>query len=315
VNQLIWRLHRNQAYFALAALAVLAVLLLVTGVVMAQDYHRFLATCAITQSCGDGQELFSGDGFILDLVNLTMVVPLLFGLFWGAPLVAKELEEGTHNLVWTQGVTRRHWLTTNVTWVVLAAAGWGVALTSLVSWWRSPENALDTRFDAFDVQGIAPVAYSIFAVTLGIGIGSLFKRVLPAIAVTLGIFVALRVSVAVYLRPHYLAPLSRVIPFEGPGATAPAGSWFLSSSIVGPSGTSIGRGFTPDNLPAACRSIPVTGKGGILQCVSSHGFHQLISYQPAGRFWTFQGMEAVIFLVLSAGMIALAYWRVLTRDA
>ena len=126
MNHLVWRLHRNQVYFATAALGALAVLLVVTGTVMAHDYHRFLATCAATQSCDEGQgQLFSGDGAIFDIVNLTMVVPLLFGLFWGAPLVAKEFEDGTHNLVWTQGVTRRHWLRTNVTWVLLAAAVWG----------------------------------------------------------------------------------------------------------------------------------------------------------------------------------------------
>ncbi len=130
---------------------------------------------------------------------------------------------------------------------------WGAALATLVSWWRSPENALGSRFDAFDVQGIVPVAYSVFAVALGIGVGSLFRRVLPAIATTLGVFVALRVAVAVYLRPHFLAPLTKTFPLSGPHSTVPAGSWFLSSSIVGPAGRSIGRGFTPDNLPAACR--------------------------------------------------------------
>ena len=36
VNFLVWRLHRNQVYFALAALAVLAVVLLVTGITMAR---------------------------------------------------------------------------------------------------------------------------------------------------------------------------------------------------------------------------------------------------------------------------------------
>ena len=29
---------------------------------------------------------------------------------WGAPLLAREFEDGTHSLVWTQGVTRRRWL-------------------------------------------------------------------------------------------------------------------------------------------------------------------------------------------------------------
>ena len=157
MNQLIWRLHRGQAYFATSALAAFALILAITGVVMANDYHRFLATCALTHSCSDGQgELFSGDGAIFDIVNLTIVVPLLFGLFWGAPLVSKELEDGTHNLMWTQGVTRRRWLSTNVAWCLGAAAIWGAAISILVLWWRVPENALGSRFDAFDQVGNRP---------------------------------------------------------------------------------------------------------------------------------------------------------------
>jgi hypothetical protein len=167
MNLLVWRLHRNQVYFAVGALVVLSVLLLITGNVMAHDYQRYLTTCRTTGNCSINQ-LFRGDGAIIDLVNLTLIIPLLFGLFWGAPLLAKEFEDGTHNLAWTQGVSRRAWLRTNMFWAFAAAAIWGGVLTVLVSWWRYPENALGSRFDAFDIQGIAPVAYAIFAVAVGI---------------------------------------------------------------------------------------------------------------------------------------------------
>ena len=42
------------------------------------------------------------------------VAPALIGVFWGAPLVARELEAGTHRLVWTQSVTRTRWLATKL---------------------------------------------------------------------------------------------------------------------------------------------------------------------------------------------------------
>ena len=54
--------------------------------------------------------LFSGDGAIIDLVNLTVAVPLLIGVFWGATSVGREYDTGTNVLAWTQSVTRRHWL-------------------------------------------------------------------------------------------------------------------------------------------------------------------------------------------------------------
>jgi hypothetical protein len=314
MNHLIWRLHRTQVYFAGGALVALSILLIVTGTTMAHDYRAFLANCGATRTCSTGGgQLFSGDGAILDLVNFTIVVPLLFGLFWGAPLLAKEFEDGTHNLAWTQGTTRRHWLSTNVMWALLAAALWGATMTALVSWWRSPENALDTRFStAFDIQGIAPVAYSLFAVALGIAVGSVFRRVLPAIATTLGIFVALRVAIGVYLRPHLMHPISQLAGLTGQRG-APKGSWILSSVLDGPGGHTYAN-VAKSDFPAVCEST-LKGDGQLAHCLSSHGFRQLTTYQPANRFWAFQGIESAIFIVLAALLVGFAYWRTLARDA
>ena len=317
MNHLVWRLHRNQAYFAVAALAALAVILLVTGITMADDYRRALAGCTATQSCFDlHNELFRGDGAIIDLVDLTLIIPLLFGLFWGAPLLAKEFEDGTHNLAWTQGVSRRRWLRVNLTWSLLAAAVWGAALAALVSWWRYPENALGTRFDAFDVQGIVPVAYALFAVALGIAVGSVLRRVLPSLAVTLGVFVSLRATLAVYVRPHYMAPIAKVFSLTSTGGPAP-GAWVFSSGLVGPTGTvlSPGIGIDATSIPPACRTVFPGGKGLLGKCLSSHGFRQVITYQPDSRFWPFQWMEAGIFLLLAAALVGFTVWRVLSHDA
>ena len=316
MNQLVWRLHRNQAYLAVAALAALAVVLIITGVTMADDYRAALANCAATQSCGDlSGVLFRGDGAIMDVVDLTLVVPLLFGLFWGAPLLAKEFEEGTNNLAWTQGVSRWRWIRANIGWSLLAAAVWGAALAALVSWWRYPENALGSPFTAFDVQGIVPVAYALFAVALGIAVGSVIRRVLPSLAVTLAIFVAVRVAIGVYLRPHYMAPVTKVFPLLGQAAGS-SGAWVLSQGLVGPSGHSLGASIDFSQFPAACQVAPPPGDKGLLsQCLASHGFRQMLTYQPASRFWTFQGIEAAIFVVLAASLVGFAVWWVLGHDA
>lgn len=316
MTHLVWRLHRNQAYVAVAALVSLAVVLLITGVVMADDYRRALAACSPTGSCGDlSSVLFRGDGSIMDLVDATLVVPILFGLFWGAPLLAKEFEDGTHNLVWTQGMSRARWLRANVAWATAGAALWAGALTALVSWWRYPENALHSRFDAFDVQGIVPVAYVLFAVALGLAVGSVLRRVLPSLAATLAIFAAIRVSVALYLRPHFMAPLRVVSPVIGSGAGVPQGGWALSNDYVNGRGQSLGAGIDPQLVPATCRTAAPGGGGIDGHCLAQHGFHQVITYQPASRFWAFQGIESGLFLVLAVGLVAFATWWVLARDA
>jgi hypothetical protein len=316
VNLLVWRLHRNQVYWASGALVTLGILLVVTGLVMSHDFHTFFATCGATTTCDQaGSDLFRGDGAIIDLVNATLVVPLLFGLFWAAPLVAKEYEDGTQNLVWSQGVTRRHWLTSNVIWVFVAAVLWSGILTSLVSWWRAPENALDARFTAFDIQGIVPIAYAIFAVGLGLALGSIFRRVLPAIATTLGVFVAIRLVVAIYVRPHFIAPIAKVFPSPFSSSGAPPGAWVLSSGLVGPHGHAYGAAFPIALIPRPCQSSSAGGKGVSLHCLVSHGFGELITYQPASRFWAFQGIEAALFVALAGVLVAIAYWMVLRRDA
>ncbi|MDE3085163.1 MAG: transporter [Acidobacteriota bacterium] len=312
MNLLVWRLHRNQVRFAALALAVLAVILLVTGSVMAHDYDRALADCRASQSCADlGSQLFRGDGMIIDLVNLTVVVPLLFGLFWGAPLLAKELEDGTHNLVWTQSVPRRRWFTSTVGWALAAAALWGGAMAALVSWWRYPENALDSRFAAFDIQGIVPVAYALFAVALGIAIGSVARRVLPALAVTIATFLAVRVPIAVYLRPHFLTPVRATTSLASSGL-GPPGSWLLSQSLVGPGGATTGNLFS---VTPVCTTTGFASKGLIGSCLAHHGYRMTVTYQPAVRFWAFQGIEAGIFVILAALLVVFAFRWTLHRDA
>jgi len=316
MNALVWRLHRNQAWTAAAALAALTVVLVTTGIAMAGDYHGFLASCGATHSCADTSQLFRSYGVVNILVTATMAVPLLFGMFWGAPLLAGEFEAGTHALAWTQGITRRRWLNRNLTWALLAAAAWGAAMTALVSWWRGPENALGIggiRLSAgvFDIQGIAPAAYSVFAVALGIAAGSVFRRTLPALVTTLTVFAGLRFLIAEYARAHYMTPVSQLIAL-GAGAQAnggaPAGAWLLSTTLTGPDGQNYGTAVTSNQMPAVCRGLGPS-------CLASHGFRTLITYQPASRFWAFQGIETGIFITLAAVLIAVAYRMVLTRDA
>ena len=44
-------------------------------------------------------------------VLVILVAPAIIGIFWGAPLIARELEAGTFRLTWNQSITRTRWLT------------------------------------------------------------------------------------------------------------------------------------------------------------------------------------------------------------
>jgi hypothetical protein len=327
----VWRQHRNQAYRAAAALAAFAVLLLVTGRQMASHYHSALTSCAASHSCGNlANTLILGTPVMFLLVTLTVVVPCLLGVFWGGPLVARELESGTSQFAWMQSITRIRWLTVKVGWVLLAAAAWGGAVSALVTWWSSPVNALkhqNFQPGQFDIQGIVPVGYAVFAVALGIAAGTLLRRTLPALAITIGVFTFLRLVIGQDLRSHYLTALTKTFSFLHP-APLPTGSyWLVSAGVVGPGGQVSsshigGVGVSLDgvpvpigNMPSTCRTLIFQNPHGFASCLAAHGYRAFISYQPASRYWAFQGIETGIFVLLAAALIAVTAIAVIRRDA
>lgn len=312
---LVWRQHRTQVYFGAAALGAFAVLLMVTGLRMASQYRAALASCTASDTCGTlAGTLHLGSPVMFALVSLTTAVPGLLGVFWGGPLVAREIETGTSQFVWTQTVTRRRWLTVKTGSALLAAAVWGGAVTALVTWWSGPQNAL--HLDAFepgqfDIQGIVPVGYSLFAVALGIAAGALVRRTVPALAVTVGVFASLRIAITYLVRPHYMRPLTTT--FNPAHPFGPAGAaWQLAEGTISPAGQTLSGGARI-YIPSACRNLIGTGKS--MACMGDHGYRAFVTYQPADRYWTFQAIETGIFVALAAALVATTAIVLLRRDA
>jgi hypothetical protein len=250
---------------------------------------------------------------------------VLAGLFWGAPLVAAELETGTTQFAWMQSVTRRRWLAVKTGWMLLAAAVWGGATSALVTWWSGPDNAL--HLDAFnpgrfDIMGVVPVAYALFAMALGIAAGTLLRRTLPAMALTLAGFIAVRAVIALWLRPHYMSAITVTYKLLG-GYTPPGSYWQLAQGVLGPNGQPVQQsngpaafGIPMGYLPASCAPL----NGGAIKVAPSCAqalarFHGFITYQPASRYWAFQGIETGIFVLLAAILLTVTGVALLGRDA
>jgi hypothetical protein len=323
-----WRQYRYQGALAAVLLVALAVLLLIAGLHAAQVWHSALTRCAKDGSCGSlNGNLSLGSPTIATLVVATAAVPLLPGLFWAAPMVASELETGTNQFAWTQSITRRRWLAVRTGWVVLAAAVLAGAVAALVTWWSGPSNALQAgafQINRFDVTGIVPVAYAIFAMALGICAGTLLRRTIPALAVTLAVFTGLRAVTALWLRPHYMTPVTVYYKLTAP--FTPAGSYLgVSQGILGangkpppfsPGAVAIGLNGVP--VPAACQQFMGRTNANLnaaLSCMSAHGYRGYVTYQPASRFWAFQGIEAGIFVALAAVLLGVTFWVLKRRDA
>ena len=312
-----WRQYRYQGALAAALLAALAVLLLISGLHAAQVWHSALAGCRKDNSCGN---LSLSNPAFTTLVAATSAVPLLAGLFWGAPMVAHELETGTNQFAWTQSITRRRWLAVRAGWLLLAAAVLAGAVSALVTWWTGPDHALNAdafKVNRFDITDIAPVGYAIFAMALGICAGALLRRTLPALAVTLAGFAAHPGAVRAVAPAALHDPGHRVL--QAHGAFRPAGSYLgVSQGIVGPNGRPPDGAagnyvFNGEPIPAVCQDRPAPAS--IAPCMAAHGYRGYLTYQPASRFWAFQGIETGIFVVLAAVLLGVTFWVLKRRDA
>jgi hypothetical protein len=140
----------------------------------------------------------------------------------------------------------------------------------------------------FDTRGVAFAAWCLAAFAIGAFLGMLLRRVIGAMAATLGVYLGLAVLTWVFLRQHY--PVALV--------TSNA-SLFSYRSGSGP-----GNSFpstTPDSSPWVLSTWHV-------------GNTQWWRYIPVSRFWPMQLIEAGWLLVLAILLIA-ATVRLVRRRA
>jgi hypothetical protein len=308
-------------------LAALGVLLAVTWIPMASQWHSALTACTTQGTCGSlSRTLFLGNHAVGFLVVMTLGVPVVLGMLLGAPLVAYETETSARIFAWTQGITRRHWLAAKAGWVLLGAAVVAGAVSALVTWWSGPNNALyGDAFGTsrFDLMGIVPVGYAVFAVSLGIAAGALIRRVVPAIGITLAGFVAVRAVIDLWLRQHFMPAVTHVWALTGNWAP-PGAAWQISAGVLSPGGTRLtmvnGSDIAPNVssawIPASCSAVGGSrDPSPVLRCMEAAGYRQFMTFQPADRYWPFQFIEAGIFMALAAALIAVTFVVINRRDA
>jgi ABC-type transport system involved in multi-copper enzyme maturation permease subunit len=350
MNWFTWEQHKKLFLTLGVALALYAVLAITLGSYCWHIYQQALMTCGPTHTCGRLEQTLFQSGLarllnpnatagglsLFDVAVLSM--PFLLGMFVGAPLIAHEYAEGTNKLVWTRSVSRRQWLTVKLLWILIATALFAGAFAVFTTWWSRAGNALFLdRFSgsAFTMQGIVPIGYAVLAVSLGVMFGTLFKRTLLALAVTLGVLLAVQITIPNWVRPHLQPPRHTTLSLYqrhigtsvGPSTfalTVPTipgqpGSWVLSSHAVNAAGLPVTA------VPAACRSALGISQGSgdsndtqsqdPLACLAGQGLHVAATYQPAYRYWDFQRIETGIYLALSLIPLGATYWLVLKRDA
>ena len=342
---LVWRQYRLQWAIALAFLAAFAAVELTTGFQMASAWHKFLTTCSASPDAGPLDSCTAGGGAIIgvlgnDLRVLSPVVPLVIGVLWGAPLVAHEMETGTTQFAWTQGITRNRWLLVKVAMLLLTSALAAGAVSALITFWSGPVNAMRAdQFSGnfFDTQGIVPIGYAVFATALGIAAGAVLRRTIAAIAVTFGGYIGVRLFFDIVVRQH-LMPAVTTITSMASTWSPPGIAWVLNAGAINSAGVVVGgnglngpqiNGVPVSAMPAACvKLVPAITPGtvvhagngvrplaAVMSCLQSAGFRQFVTYQPGWRYWPFQGIETGIYVLLAAVLLAVTWYLVRRRDA
>jgi ABC-type transport system involved in multi-copper enzyme maturation permease subunit len=337
---LTWRQLRLQALTVGLLAAVIIVVAALTGPNLAD---------AVTGNSSPYDLLTSTDRTLFSAgIVVLAVLPALVGAFWGGPMVARELEAGTHQLAWTQSVTRRRWLATKLG-LTTAAVALVVGVTSLaITWWSSSidgavssaSGGLSQRLTpvSFAMRGLTPVGYAVFAVVLGALVGAIFRRTTLAMAVTLALYIAIQIAVPIWVRPNLIPPTIETIAFSRETLagiairddqllielhTADRSDWVITNETIDADGN-------PATVPEWFRDCLPGADGGntsptrvgnedlISDCLTQltdAGYRQRLVYQPANRFWPLQWAETSAYLIVSALLALACYWWVRHRLA
>jgi ABC-2 family transporter protein len=323
-----WIRFRTQAAVGAGLLAVVAVVFALTGLQLAHSYDAAVVLCKQQGNCASLFDVWPSNGYLTAdniLGAIGLAVPGLIGMFWGPPLVTREFETGTFRLAWTQGVTRSRWLAAKLGIASLAAIAAAELFSLMANWWASPIHKANSGYTPFTgssfTSGIAPAGYAVFAFALGVTAGLFIRHTLPAMAVTLAVFTAVIIVFPIWVRPHLIPPVRTTTAFaasamnmqitnnmlllQGAPPDVPAGSWVLSSGqVVNQAGRPV------YSVPAQPCEGSAPSSPACTAYIAGLHLRQTVTYQPASRYWLFQGVETAIYLALALLLSGLCFLRI-----
>jgi len=361
---LTWRQYRIEILILVVGLLLVAAILLVTGTNIASHAHSIGDISCASIKCqnahqalrayilGEDQAGAFGSSIFYSLFQYVLLaLPAIIGMFFGAQIVARELEQGTYRLIWTQSISWSRWLLVKVGGIVALLLGATIILCCLFLWWKTPVvPALSSLWDRnnYDVWSLPAIAYTLFAFTLGVCMGTIVRKAVPAMALTLVIFVTLRILIEVFWRPYFLPPLIFLTPFNSAQSIPQSAMQIGTLTFVDRQGNTVDPtngvckspdlGLHKNNTSSASLQLNMAlslmninkplkiastsaGPGGSIghpsltpeekaytQCTIAHGFQTKYLYQPGDRFLLFQEIESGIYVLLSALLFALTFW-------
>ena len=337
----VWRQHRSALTWLGALLLALGATMLVAGIELHRLYaaeirHGCLGSSAWSATCRPLQNTF-GFGWpqtYTGLVALVMqAVPVIIGVFLGAPLLAREYTAGTVRFAWTQGIGRTRWAVATLGLVGAAVAVLTCLLGLLSQWSVQPvaaqTNRLADRWEpgVFGSTPLTAATAALLAFVIGVLAGALLRRVVAAMAVTAVCTITVA-SLTLNRLYHWLVGQGTELAKDqafgaapnvgdlsngtlyihetvGPSTPGPAGAWLDRGWYTGADGHRLSDSAVNHLLDK------YTGTGPAWLTRLHDTFW--IAYQPGSRYWLFQlilaGGTLLAALLLAAATIALIRHR------
>ena len=330
-----WLQHRGACLALFALFAVLVAAIVVEWTRADASYVAFVGDGCVGHldaSTCNNDALALGGGIDFQTIGTVLAaLPVLVGVFVGAPLVAREIESGTFRFAWTQSTSRTPLLVATLGMLAglvtvlavvlgLVFGGWYAHLYEVV---LSPIYS-DWQATLFAATWWMLAAWALMALAIGTLLGTLIARTVAAMATTAGVLVALVVGGRLLL-PHLLDVGAHVTRLPGPIGTMaigainspveggwpfPVGSWVARSWLTGPHGHVLGNGAIQHVSSELSSRTARTGD----RWLSVHHDAFRVAYQPPGHFWMFQGVEGLVVLGIAACCV-MATRRLLVRRA
>jgi hypothetical protein len=300
---MIWLVLRRQR----AALLVAAGLVAATAVSLlvlrlrapAWASEQAMAGCPwrLWPSCPGGDEIMAwmSDGHTTSTVLAVRVLPVVVGIATGVGLFGREFEHGTHVFAWTQSIGRLRWFATGLLVVGVPVAVVMGLLGVLTGWATEPlrvasgGGSAEVDLLTYATTGLLPSAYALLGFVLAAVSGLLLRSALAAVGLAAALCVVAQFWMAT--QQDFVGPMRTATSQLTGTPTYPDGAWIVETGYLDAQGRAVHPALT---------GCPITSEQEAVACAQDAGAAaRFVTYQPMGRYWSFQLAEAGTVLGLA----------------